>query len=574
MRAYCISFDGLDGTGKTTAVAQLKGVLEAAGLKVWAGAPLKRSGLARTLRDDPPPLDSDEALDAWLAPLVDLKRTLLPEYDVVLWDRGPLSLLSFASFHLQRVEPERLHQACLRLSLYADLSLILTAPWEVCMARDASKLPTPPPRGEEYFRAFARSMDLVETFLLPRLQNRLQRFTEGPRAVDWCRETVMKLRTHLDLHLTNACPHHCAHCCFSAGEQVRVEPRLLDQVQTVVTQALEIGIREFHLLGGEPLILGERLLDLLRFIRAGGGTVHLLTSGASRRPDAARLAEEAIALSDAVFVSVDGPESVHNQTRGAPIYAEMLAFLKQAQQQRKRIRIGTLVSSLNLGVAARVPDLLLEEGIQPSSLCFMNMSPTGGFFAQKHGRVPARDALSLYLSADAWIDFVEGLLADPVQRARGWVRVEPAYTRASALLGCELHQGKRRLLVMADGAVYTCPMLTPLAPEGSWFDSPDPRALLYKLLFESPDVPTGCGNGHGCMSGCPGYAALFGSLHGCDARCGWEESLLPEFLRLSPARLREGYRPCCPCRVISVGALAALQNEQRVSPQPALASPV
>lgn len=301
-------------------------------------------------------------------------------------------------------------------------------------------------------------------------------------------------------------------------------------------------------MGGEPLALGDRLVDLMRYIKSQGGRIHLLTSGYTLK-----YADQILPLTDAVFVSLDGPEDTHNFTRGLPIFSTAIAFIKKAVGYGCKVRIGTVVSRLNVANAHKVVDVLKENGITPNSLCWMNMSPTGGLFAAEHGdRTVSGAALVNYLSADEWLAFVERLANDPAIAALPWTKVESAFSNKPENFGCELLQGKRRVMVMSDGGMYLCPMLTPLPAQANILQG-DPVEQLVKLLSWEPVSPDACGDG--CLGGCPGYAQLFGQGR-CDARCARTcDSKIPAHLQLSPERLVQGFRPICPCRTVRVADL-------------------
>ena len=172
----------------------------------------------------------------------------------------------------------------------------------------------------------------------------------------------------------------------------------------------------------------------------------------------------------------------------------------------------------------------------------MNMSPTGGLFSQ--GKA---DPVGEYIPAGEWIGFVQGLLANQEMVARPWVKVEPAFWNKPELFGCELNQGKRRVMVMSDGGMYLCPMLTPLPAQANILNG-DPTGQMIKLLSWSPTPSDNCQKG--CFGGCLGYAKLFGN-GACDGRCFQSNgSQLPERLRIPEEYARQGFVPICPCRAV------------------------
>lgn len=530
MKTLFIGFDGIDGSGKSWAVDKLAARLRADGHRVWAGKLGELIQSARNLQSS----DMATYLQAWRQKRVELAK----EYDVVILDRSLVSRLADWVFYQQWLTPEALW--AMTQDLFCDLNIVLQPALGVCRARTSTKTK---PAG--YWQSFAATMAQTVSFLKPRLGNRFVVFQDNTKAVEWTCQMVQRLNTHFDLHLTNACPLKCPTCCFGAGEGVAMETPTEAHWYEIVDAGFAAGINEFHLMGGEPLILGKKLVGLMRYIRERGGRTHLLTSGYDLK-----FADQVLPLADAVFVSLDGPRQTHNFTRGRDIFDNACEFIWRAKNHGCKIRIGTVVSRLNVATAHQVVDVLEEIGIIPNSLCWMNMSPTGGLFAQTHaGQQISAVALENYLNPDEWLAFVERLKNDPKISALPWAKVEPAFSNRPEDMGCELLQGKRRVMVMSDGSMYLCPMLTPLPTEANILTG-DPVEQLVKLLSWEPKLTDPCGDG--CQGGCLGYAKLFGNGV-CDARCGKQtESRLLERFRLSEDLMRQGYRPICPCRTVKI----------------------
>ena len=540
MKTLFISFDGMDGSGKGWAVQKLADRLRADGLKVWAGPPRAEVGSCYEQAKDP------AGVPAYVERVISLRGRLAAEHDVVIWDRSPVTLIGWWGFGTDLVPVEELFE--MLRDTFADISILLQPPLEVCRVRAlrSDRPESKMAKTEAYFQAFADSTTRTVEFLKPRLGNRFVAFEDNEAAVEWAYQMVKRLDTHFDLHLTNACPLKCPTCCFGAGEGTKTEQAIDGRLRDIVDAGFAAGIREFHLMGGEPLTLGARLVELMRYIRERGGKTHLLTSGYTLRH-----ADEVLPLADAVFVSLDGPRDTHNRTRGLPIFDNTCEFISRAASHGCKIRIGTVVSRQNISTAHQVVDVLAELGVSPRSLCWMNMSPTGGLFSQTHGdRAVSSAALDNYLAPEEWLGFVARLKNDESIRSLPWAKVEPAFSNRPENLGCELLQGKRRVMVMSDGSMYLCPMLTPLPSDSNILEG-DPVAALVRLLSWSPDGSDPCEDG--CQGGCLGYAKLFGNGT-CDARCGnpCVASRLPERFRLSEALVRQGYRPMCPCRTVQV----------------------
>lgn len=541
-KAVFISFDGMDGSGKGWAVQKLTERLRVDGLKVWAGPPRAEIGSCYEQAKDP------EGVPAYLGRFREFQARLIKEYDVVIFDRSPVTLVGWWGFAQQIIPVKELFEMI--RDMFSDISILLQPPIEICKQRAArsDRPESKMAKTEEYFQAFWDSTQQSIAFLKPRLGNRFVVFEDNEEAVEWAYQMVKRLDTHFDLHLTNACPLKCPTCCFGAGEGAKTGQACDGRWTDIVDAGLAAGISEFHLLGGEPLVLGERLVDLMRYIQEKGGRTHLLTSGYSLAH-----ADQILPLADAVFVSLDGPRETHNRTRGLSIFDNACEFIRRAANYGCKIRIGTVVSRLNITIAHQVVDVLAELGVTPRSLCWINMSPTGGLFSTRHGdRAISSAAMDNYLTPDEWLAFVDHLGSDERIQSLPWAKVEPAFSNRPEDFGCELLQGKRRVMVMSDGSMYLCPMLTPLPSENNILAG-DPVAALIRLLSWTPGVSDPCGSG--CQAGCLGYAKLFGDGM-CDARCGKEQvtSRLPKKFRLSKEKIRQGYRPMCPCRTVKISS--------------------
>lgn len=516
---------------------RLADLLRREGFSVWAGRPRDHVGSCRVLADAP------EEVPGYVERGKEFVESLRRGgYDAVIFDRSAVTVLCWLAFEKRLFDPERLHR--MLEPLYCDINIVLRPDLETCIRRTAGKRSSHMPKTPDYWSRFWSSLDGAVSFLRGRLGPRLAVFEDSGEAADWAFGLVRRLRTHVDLHLTNRCPLECPTCCFAASAGTPVEERLADRAEEVVEAALSLGIREFHLMGGEPLLLGHRLVEIARCIKERGGAVHLVTSGCL---DDCGVLEHV----DAVFVSVDGPPEVHDGVRGAPVFGRAAEFMRRAKTAGVRLRVGTLVTALNAPVADRVPEALWDAGVGFDSICWMHMSPTGGEFAASRGGgclCPEANALS----PREWLAFAGRLSAR--HGSLPGAKVELAFSRCRENLGCELLFGKRRLLVMADGAVYLCPMLAPLPPQARLCDGRPAAEVLAEALAQPFGPRSGDPCGEGCWGGCPGYALLFGDGM-CDARCGRAGGRLPGRLRIPPDLEEAGFRPACPCRTLPLGSV-------------------
>lgn len=105
----------------------------------------------------------------------------------------------------------------------------------------------------------------------------------------------------LHLHATTLCPNYCRHCAVEAGPTGQSFLQKAD-FQYLVEWARAAGAQWLEISGGEPLTLGDALLELVAYAHATGLYVSLLSNGGmitapvSRRLRAAGLERLGVSL--------------------------------------------------------------------------------------------------------------------------------------------------------------------------------------------------------------------------------------------------------------------------------------
>jgi len=70
----------------------------------------------------------------------------------------------------------------------------------------------------------------------------------------------------LHFHITSRCPYSCRHCCSDAGLQSSSEELDVEAIRKMLERAVQFGMQELELSGGEPLILGKNaILEIIRY---------------------------------------------------------------------------------------------------------------------------------------------------------------------------------------------------------------------------------------------------------------------------------------------------------------------
>jgi hypothetical protein len=150
--------------------------------------------------------------------------------------------------------------------------------------------------------------------------------------------------SRLWLYTNFDCNLHCDYCCVRSSPTVPRRELGLARVQQVAREAVELGVKEIFVTGGEPFLL-EDIGDILVACAAAAPTT-VLTNGmlfAGRRTESLRaLPRDRIALQ----ISLDSatPE-LHDLHRGPGTWARTCEGIQRARAQGFRVRLAATVST-------------------------------------------------------------------------------------------------------------------------------------------------------------------------------------------------------------------------------------
>jgi len=166
---------------------------------------------------------------------------------------------------------------------------------------------------------------------------------------------------HAVLELTLGCTLRCRHCGSAAGRPRDHELETNDWLE-VVDELAALGCETITLSGGEPTLRTDwdRIAE---GAAARGIYVNMITNGAypKRRADAvARRALDA-GLGN-LALSLDGPEAVHEQIRGAGTFGQTLDSAARFNAAGLPVAAITTVSALNLAELEAIGALVVEAG--------------------------------------------------------------------------------------------------------------------------------------------------------------------------------------------------------------------
>jgi radical SAM protein with 4Fe4S-binding SPASM domain len=310
-----------------------------------------------------------------------------------------------------------------------------------------------------------------------------------------------------EIAVTYRCNNACVFCyagCGSSGctgaprDVTGAREMTLSEVKRVIKIFRDDAkVPFFSFTGGEPL-LREELEDMIRFARACGLQVNLITNGILASPERAR------ALFDAGLrtaqVSIEAPDAATHDTLTARpgSFERTLAGIRCLQQAGVSVQTNTTVTAVNASMVARMPRFLKSIGV-------------------------TRFAMNLYLPSS-----VDELLV-PYSRAGAVIEAVKAAAKAEDMtfywyspiphchyntiahgLGnksCAAMDGL--LSVSPSGDVLPCssfpePMgnLLTTSFREIWFSE---RARYFKTKQYAPQECDGCGSFVACQAACPLY---------------------------------------------------------------------
>lgn len=181
-------------------------------------------------------------------------------------------------------------------------------------------------------------------------------------------------------HLTERCNLRCIHCYQEEGN---VNELSLSQAKKIVaiahntiqswsdTYKMDFS-PSFNVTGGEPFLF-PFLFDILRHLKTSGFDIYLLTNGTMIDHEKARMLAE-IPL-QGVQVSIEGPESIHDQIRGRGSFKKAVNGVSQLLEAGLIVTLNVTLSEINCG---HVKDLVeFASSIGAQRIGFSRLVPYG-----------------------------------------------------------------------------------------------------------------------------------------------------------------------------------------------------
>jgi|CXWL01.1.fsa_nt_gi MoaA/NifB/PqqE/SkfB family radical SAM enzyme len=189
----------------------------------------------------------------------------------------------------------------------------------------------------------------------------------------------------LVMHVSRRCDQTCSHCSIWQGAaRGRGELQLPERLD-IIRQARSLGARSVLFTGGEPLLC-DHIERLARSARDLGLTVQIAANGLGLGRASSWLAEAV----DEVYVSLEGPERIHDAVRGGGMFKRLGDGLALLVSRRPRPRLigRCVIAAGNAGsIEATVG---AARGLGLDALSFLAVDMTSGAFG---GEPESRRAL-------------------------------------------------------------------------------------------------------------------------------------------------------------------------------------
>ena len=320
----------------------------------------------------------------------------------------------------------------------------------------------------------------------------------------------------LDIELTTACDHRCAHCYnvwgAGEGEHQAGYPKgqlptleLISMMGRVVRQS---GARHLTLTGGEPMLRADAM-DIAAAACALVPSVQVVTNGSHVSPESARRFRE-MGLRSVQLTLLSAERERHDELKGVVCYDDTVRAAVDLREAGVPVQVCFVATSGNAGELPGVLELCYVLGV--GHLAYNRMSPTGGAVGEVSKLMPTVEQVERDLAA-----------AERLGRRYG-IKVSTAMPIPPCLIRIERYPWVRfgfcstgthtpNLTVDALGNVRSCNLSSRVLGnvlEQEWaeiYKNPYPRTFRTQL----PAPCIGCTYERSCNGGCKEAAlATFG----------------------------------------------------------------
>ena len=135
--------------------------------------------------------------------------------------------------------------------------------------------------------------------------------------------------------ITTKCNLNCKYCISNSGDNGEYGLTTEKAIE-VIEQLGKLGINRLDFTGGEPL-LRKDLKELIICAKQNKISTIVTTNTVMLNDENI----EWLKLADLVQVSIDGPEKVHNEQRGAIVYKKVIENVIRLKEEKCKVRLNS-----------------------------------------------------------------------------------------------------------------------------------------------------------------------------------------------------------------------------------------
>lgn len=245
--------------------------------------------------------------------------------------------------------------------------------------------------------------------------------------------------TSLHLELTYKCNQSCLHCYNQSGNEQRLEEELsLERWKQIARETGELGIFKISLSGGEPLLLGNKLFEIMDILNEYNIRLQLITNGVLvTQKILDNLKKYKVNF---IQISIDGsrPE-LHNYLRGADSFEKAVFAANLIKTNGLPLMVSHVIAKPNLEFIDEMIDLAYYLGSD-----FIIIGP----FFYSGRAITNKEKLEL---SEEEISFVYKKLQNKKKEYHGRMKIYPA--NEVSFLKLNTIESDLRLLIYPNGDV-------------------------------------------------------------------------------------------------------------------------
>ena len=359
---------------------------------------------------------------------------------------------------------------------------------------------------------------------------------------------------HVVWEITLACDLKCQHCGSRAGRR-RPDELTTAECLDLVAQLARLGTREVTLIGGEAYLRRD-WVEIVRAVRAHGMDCAMQTGALHLTEERIRQAAEAGI--QAIGVSVDGLEDVHDRLRGVKgSFAAAFEALRLLRKHGVQTSVNTQITSQVLPQLRELCELFIEAGAKnwqvQLTVAMGRAADNPELLLQPYQLLELMPLLAELF----WTGVERGMLLQPGNNIGYFGPYESVWRGGGddRVHWSSCNAGENTMGVEADGTIKGCPSLPTagyaggnvrdLTLEDIWRNTPELNFNLTRAGEELWGYCGGCYYADSCRGGCTWLShSLFG-------RPGNNPFCHHRALELSARGLRERIVPAAPAPGLS-----------------------